>query len=451
MTTADEDNVVRDRVSRLFQYVRAINQLRNPIQRHIRELDWTLRLVISRRIPVSPEGSAPPPTPGAAADDPPASDALLRVERPTLKPIPPPPREISDWVEDGWQTFAQPAQSRSSRRVDGPDGPTIQAFEDDPTRVRIFDEWRESRRLFIEAEQPAVDAFAVFERSIGYAASSNAMQNDSRLFWVTACCVGRSPGGSIRFPVVLQRLELEFDPTVPAFTLNDAESSTEFNSALLRSIDSVDGAIVGAITSELAEGQYHPLMAERSRHFSRVFPRDSQPMAGLRMPCSRANLPIRSCIAHRSYSCENDVWICHGPREHHPRSSARREIAQSLQTLLVSAASHRSMSPQTRRLPAYRAMKRLKTCFLRWKPTKNSSVLLRRWPGTNVSLSRAPRVPAKPIRLQISPGIFSHREKVFSLRAVRPKRYACFAKKSSPSSNRFVSACWKATHVATTN
>jgi very-short-patch-repair endonuclease len=272
MTTADDDNVVRDRVLRLFQYVRAINQLRNPIQRHIRELDWSLALSDLPTHPCITLSAPPPPATGAAADDASPTDALMRVERPTLKPIPPPPREISDWVEDGWQKFAQPAQIASSRRVDGPDGPAIQAFEDDPARVRIFDEWRESRRLFIEAEQPAVDAFAVFEQLYRL---RGILERDAERFEIVlgdGVLCWKVPGGSIRFPVVLQRLELEFDPMVPAFTLNDAESPTEFNSALLRSIDSVDGAIVGAITSELAEGQYHPLMAEAFTAFLKSLP-----------------------------------------------------------------------------------------------------------------------------------------------------------------------------------
>ena len=273
MITADENDVVRDRVSRLFHFIRAINQLRNPIQRHVRELDWTLPLDDLPSHPcITLTAPAPPPAPGAAPEDPPASDVLLRVERPTLKPVPPPPPEISDWVEDGWQKYAQPARALPSRRVHGPDGPIIEAFDDDPTRVGIFDQWKESRRLFIEAEQPAIDAFAVFERLYQL---RGILERDAERFEIVlgdGILCWKVSGGSIRFPVVLQRLELEFDPTIPAFTLSDTESATEFNSALLRSVDTVDGAIVGVITSELTDGQYHPLMGTPFTAFLKSLP-----------------------------------------------------------------------------------------------------------------------------------------------------------------------------------
>lgn len=268
ISASDTDDVsVRDRVSRLFQFVRAIYQLRNPVQRHIRELtDWTLSL---EDLPAHPciTLNRPEPESNATDEESTAPDVLLRVERPSLRPIPPPPPDISDWVEDGWQKYSGEARYIPSRQLDTDDAPKVEPFDADPTRVEAFSQWNELRRLFLIEEKPAIETFEIFSRLYQL---RGALERDAERYEVVlgdGILSWRVESGSIRFPLVLQRLELEFDPTVPAFTLTDAELPTEFNSALLRSISSVDGSIVGAIIAELVAGQYHPLMGENLTAF----------------------------------------------------------------------------------------------------------------------------------------------------------------------------------------
>ena len=75
-----EDRVERDRISRLFQFVRALNELRNPVPRQIRELQWSLPLVDLPRHECVMLGSA---TPTSNNDEPDQSDDfILRVKRP---------------------------------------------------------------------------------------------------------------------------------------------------------------------------------------------------------------------------------------------------------------------------------------------------------------------------------------------------------------------------------
>lgn len=78
----------------------------------------------------------------------------------------------------------------------------------------------------------------------------------------------KSPGGDLYHPIILQRLELLFDPEVPEFMVREAEQPPELYTALLRA-GKVDGRIVAGFRDDFTAGAYHPLSTEATSRFLR--------------------------------------------------------------------------------------------------------------------------------------------------------------------------------------
>src|SRR6202007_1728962 len=70
----------------------------------------------------------------------------------------------------------------------------------------------------------------------------------------------RRPEGDIYHPILLQRLQLQFDASVPEFTLSEADHPVELYLALFQSMDDVDGRAIGRCREELEQGGFHPLI-----------------------------------------------------------------------------------------------------------------------------------------------------------------------------------------------
>ena len=70
----------------------------------------------------------------------------------------------------------------------------------------------------------------------------------------------RRAEGSIYHPMLLQRLQLQFDASVPEFAISEADYPVELYSSLLQSMSDVDGRAIGRCREELEECGFHPLV-----------------------------------------------------------------------------------------------------------------------------------------------------------------------------------------------
>jgi very-short-patch-repair endonuclease len=69
----------------------------------------------------------------------------------------------------------------------------------------------------------------------------------------------RRQEGGVYHPVLLQRLQMTFDPAIPEFRIAETEHPVELYSALFQSMPDVDGRAIGRCREELEQGNYHPL------------------------------------------------------------------------------------------------------------------------------------------------------------------------------------------------
>src|SRR5438309_7599066 len=273
---AEKLRVAREKITRVFRYLEALNQHRNPPKRQIREQPWHLwlhALPAHPAIRLSATKSGPGSTKSKSADvqQEPAlasSTFSLRVQRPQLTLPPEPPYETASWLEPGWDDPFQLATVVESREEPQGNGATLTIqFSADPARLAALRRWAPLRDEWAKTEKPACAAMRIFEtfyslygRIDREAERVELVVGDGILSWQRA-------EGGIFHPILLQRLQLQFDAAVPEFTLSEAEHPVELYSALFQSMADVDGRAIGRCREELEQGGFHPLYNGTTSNF----------------------------------------------------------------------------------------------------------------------------------------------------------------------------------------
>ena len=258
--------VAREKLTRVFRYLEALNQHRNPAKRQIREQLWSLWLHDLPDHASIKRGASKSSTAKTKVADSQNGDAstggfVLKVQRPELTSPPEPPYGIATWLEAGWDDPSkEPSVSASRNESDQEDETRVANFEDDPARLAALRRWKVAREEWAKNEKPARAAMKIFEtlyalhgRIDREAERVELVLGDGILSWNRA-------EGSIYHPILLQRLQLQFSAAVPEFTLSEADHPVELYSALFQSMTDVDGRAIGRCREELEQEGFHPLI-----------------------------------------------------------------------------------------------------------------------------------------------------------------------------------------------
>jgi len=269
--------IARDRVTRVFRYLEALNQHRNPAKRQISEQLWALwfkglpdhpAIRIGDRTVTQREATGRPIT-GQSKE---VGDFILKVKRPTLTHAPNPPGGLSQWLERGWEDPSQSVRVRetTNERQDSGESRLVR-FEDDPGQVRNLQSWSTVRDEWARNELPARAAMRVFERL--YETYGRMDREGERVELVIGDGIlsWRVPSGGVFHPILLQRVQLQFDTDIPEFTVIETEHQVELYTALLRAIPGVDARGFAHLREELEKRGYHPLGEADTDGFLRRF------------------------------------------------------------------------------------------------------------------------------------------------------------------------------------
>jgi very-short-patch-repair endonuclease len=273
----ESSRIGRDRLTRVFQYLEALNQHRNPAKRQIRDQLWHLWLhdlpdhaSIRRGQLSSSEESENSAAASIAPEEREPSRFVLKVRRPILTRAPEPSETVRGWLLAGWDDpFKEAAHAESQNEERTEHQTLIVQFGEDAKRIEAFRTWKTVRDEWAGNEQPARKAMKIFEALYGLygrvereAERVELVIGDGILSW-------RRPEGGIYHPVLLQRLQLEFDPSVPEFTLIETESPVELYTALFQSVPDIDGRAIARCREELEQGQYGPLDGDATAGYLR--------------------------------------------------------------------------------------------------------------------------------------------------------------------------------------
>jgi len=264
---AEKLRIARDKLTRVFRYLEALNQHRNPAKRQIHEQPWSFWLRDLPEHPSIQRGAAKASASkakngnGQGTEESGGASYVLKVQRPRLTRAPEPPEEIAAWLVDGWDdpTNGSSVEETLGESENGAE-PRMVKFADDPARTASLERWKVLRDEWVKTEKPARAAMKIFEtfyalygRIDREAERVELVLGDGILSW-------RRADGGIYHPILLQRLQLQFDASVPEFTLSEADHPVELYSALFQTMNDVDGRAIGRCREELEEGGFHPLI-----------------------------------------------------------------------------------------------------------------------------------------------------------------------------------------------
>jgi very-short-patch-repair endonuclease len=266
VTEAKTLQVGRERIARVFRYLKALNEHRNPAKRNLSEQPWSLWI---SRLPNHPAVRLRGDLDEAGEE----GDFVLKVGRPTLTDAPEPPAPLFEWLEGSWEDPYVAVAISETRQVLMPDGRSeTLRFDADGRRVEALERWRTLHDRWVQSERPARAAMHFFEklyelhgRMEREAERIELILGDGILSWKRP----HDSGGSIFHPILLQRIQLEFNPGLPEFTLVETGRECELYSALFRSLPEIEPKVLARCREELTRGGFHPLGRDDTSEFLR--------------------------------------------------------------------------------------------------------------------------------------------------------------------------------------
>lgn len=279
--TSSKHSEAHIKLTRVFRYLQALNLRRNPPKRDIGSQPWLLWFHDLPNHPCIRIGTVP--TKGEDVEDhdnnvatesmegrdtSTAENFILKVKRPRLIPPPEPPTELIDWLQPGWQRFNGTVAVKPTGSIMNRTTGEFVKFEDDPRRQSLLETWVAQRNRWLETERAAYQTMAVFEKL--YALQAELEREAERLeLMLGNGLLDWHPltGSSVHHPILLQRLQLEFDPTIPEFTLIEADRPPELYTALFPAISDVSAATISKLRDDLDRGEWHPLGGDETRNF----------------------------------------------------------------------------------------------------------------------------------------------------------------------------------------
>ena len=259
--------VKRERLTKLFEFLKAYTDLRYP---PVREINQQLRTLWLKDLPAHSSVELFRDT-GKTNDETEDSDIVLRLTRPATTPCPPPPAALSEWLKLGWREYRGTVEVEATRNV-VKDGKTrIERFEDNSQRPALLRDWQRHRDLWVTNESPARQALRFFQTVYEWYGIQE--REGEKIEMLVGDGLVRCPdaGGEFRHPVLLQKLELEFYPEKkqPQFVFRKREQPPELYMEFLRALPEVNNQQIARCADELKKAEFAPLGGEDTDGFLR--------------------------------------------------------------------------------------------------------------------------------------------------------------------------------------
>jgi len=256
----------RKRIASVFTYLQELHRVRTPPIVHLDRYPWRLRLADIPAAETIDWGARLAPPDGARAGWGASDEFLLRVGRPEDVPCPEPPDMIRERLATGWEMPSGDARMRTSPPTVVDDG--SEPFRAATARQEAFERWASERDEWVRQQEPQAlflrlyDLWAQFERE----------SEKYQLFFgdgILLCDADDCDAGEIEHPLLLQRLELRFDPSIPAFTVTESADAPVLYAPMLRHL-MVDGRTLLALQQEFSREGCDPLAGEGVDQFLRT-------------------------------------------------------------------------------------------------------------------------------------------------------------------------------------
>ena len=238
----------RQKLTQLFNFFKAVEQRRAPIIRHIANQPWILRL-----------SDLPTHTTLRLLKPVPEDGTWLIFRKPETHSCPDPGDRLRLWLNSGWENPEIDDVSNKTERVDYVgDEPRKISFDSQSGLKFAFLTWQAKRNMWRREENPARIALKIWERLFALHSQLEREGEAWELILGEGIFNWKRPLGDCHHPILLQRVELTFDPHSREFRVRNIEVPTELYSALF-SDDECAGLPIKNWQEELALGELHPL------------------------------------------------------------------------------------------------------------------------------------------------------------------------------------------------
>lgn len=267
-TILDEQNsnTGKERLSRVFTYIRELTKLRTPPVCKLQSYDWSLRFSNLPKYPTIQTFSVP--------DDPEQEfdGIVLRIKRPPETMCPQPPSSLDGWIENGWEKIDGQANFINAKNITDPKTghASTHKFEDDPLRVTSFERWQAQRQDWVDAERPARAAALVFADLFKLQGQIQRESEKFQLFVADGHLIWDSAIEHVDHPILLKKVEIEFDSVTPEFIIREIDDDVELYTSLLRHHE-LDGSGITSVKKKVLEINPHPLGNGKSSEFFKFF------------------------------------------------------------------------------------------------------------------------------------------------------------------------------------
>jgi very-short-patch-repair endonuclease len=259
-----DKGIAKQRIGQVFRYLAEMHRVRTPPIVRLEDREWFLPLdSLPRSAYVQSDYSLGRPGDPPAADEP-SGSTILKVGRPRESECPEPSVVIKNWLKSGWDSVDADPDTFTKNTFPG------QAFADSAQRVVAFEKWMNQTRLWETGERNVVQALSVFADLFELRSRFDRESEKYQLYLADGMIVIDKDGEKIQHPILIQRVELLFNPTVPEFYVVETDDNPEVYVPLMRHA-ALDGKAIQHATEAVAEMHCHPLAGEPTSRFLKDF------------------------------------------------------------------------------------------------------------------------------------------------------------------------------------
>ncbi|MHC4415077.1 MAG: AAA domain-containing protein [Planctomycetota bacterium] len=253
------------RIGRVFRYLQELHRVRTPPNVRLDRYAWRLKL---ESLPYYPSiqrgrlfGNLKFLREGASQRH---GNFILKVGRTKETECPPPSVIIEQWLRPGWDEPGAEPKVYAKRKL--PTGSGEETFEDSTERVEALEDWMSLRHRWASAEKHVIDALGIFSEFFELWGRFARESEKYQLYLGDGILVVDGPEGQVRHPVLLQRVQLTFNPGVPEFNIGESQDTPYLYTPLLRYLG-VDGKDIHELKSLASKQHAHPLGDDTTSHF----------------------------------------------------------------------------------------------------------------------------------------------------------------------------------------
>src|SRR3989449_1229024 len=248
----------RDKIKRIFRFLQELHQVKSPPILDIALYEWKMSYEAVPRYPSVQRGDSD-------------SRFIIKVARPAESHCPRPSIAFEKWLKSGWEQFGVEPELYARRKTTSITGDEVlELFEQSQERVEAFEKWNEQRRVWEKTEKQLHDSLNVFLDLFDLYGRFERESETLQLFLADGILRLQKSDLLIHHPILLQRVELVFNPSVPEFLITESPEGPELYTPLLRYVG-IDGKAIQQLREQIARDSLHPLDAQATSEFFKSF------------------------------------------------------------------------------------------------------------------------------------------------------------------------------------